>query len=179
MALFLPVILVSLIVVLAFLAAFVSVFALCLLPFCVATAPTYQRFCNQPPCFVLCRINRNKKHHWRRIHIQWIRLYLLSKLCHGLLLCHSKVIFVMQPIFSMHHWKPSTTSFSTLVLPCTKAPSTLFGSVRLCTPSLVDLERILEAILLSRTYSKLHNLLGIVPLFPMVMVYIPQPMSQI
>jgi hypothetical protein len=43
----------------------------------------------------------------------------------------------------------------------------------------VDLERILEAILLSQTYSKLQNLLGIVPLFPMVMVCVPQPMSQI
>jgi hypothetical protein len=48
------------------------------------------------------------------------------------------------------------------LLPRTKAPNTLFGSVRLCTPSLVDLERILDAILLSRTYSKLQNLLGIV-----------------
>ena len=101
------------------------------------------------PCSVLCRIIHNKKHHWHRIHILWIRLYLLSRLCHGLLLCHSKVIFVMQPMCSMNHWKPSTTSFSTL-LPCTtKAPSTLFGSVCLVTPSLVDLERILEAIVLS------------------------------
>jgi hypothetical protein len=62
MALFLPVILVSLIVValvvLALLAAFVSVvavvlflllFALCLLPFCVTTAHTYQLFCNHHP----------------------------------------------------------------------------------------------------------------------------------
>jgi hypothetical protein len=61
-ALFLPVILVSLNVVallaLALLAAFVSVvavvlflllFALCLLPFCVTTAPTYQLFRNQTP----------------------------------------------------------------------------------------------------------------------------------
>ena len=41
----------------------------------------------------------------------------------------------MQPMFSMHHQKPSTTSFSTLVLPFTKVPSTLFGSDRLFTPS--------------------------------------------
>ena len=72
------------------------------------------------------------------------------------------------------YWKPSTPSFSTL-LPCTKIPSTLFGSVRLFTPSLVDLERILEAIVVSRTYSKLQNLLGIVPLFPMVTVCVPPP----
>ena len=57
MALFLPVILVSL-VVLALLAAFVSLvaivlflllFALYLLPFCITTGPTYWLFCNQPP----------------------------------------------------------------------------------------------------------------------------------
>jgi hypothetical protein len=35
-----------------------------------------------------------------------------------------------------------------------------------------------EAIVLSLTYSKLPNLLGIVPLFPMVMVCVPEPMSQ-
>ena len=48
------------------------------------------------------------------------------------------------------------TCFS--ILPRTEAPSTLFVSVHLCTPSLVDLERTLEAIVLSRTYSKLLDL---------------------
>ena len=110
-ALCLPVILVSL-VVLALLAAFVSLvavvlflllFALCLLPFCITTAPTYRLFCNQPPVlFSLGSSTTSKKDHWCRIHIQWIRLYLLSRwLCHGLLLCLSKVIFVMQPMISL------------------------------------------------------------------------------
>ena len=44
------------------------------------------------------------------------------------------------------------------LLPRTKAPNTLFGSVRLCTPSLVDLERILEAILLSRNCALVSDL---------------------
>ena len=59
------------------------------------------------------------------------------------------------------------------------SPSTLFGSVRLFTPLLVDLERILEAIVSSQIYPKLQNTLGIVPSFPMVMVCIRRPMSQI
>jgi hypothetical protein len=140
--------------------------------------PTDYSVATPPVPFSVGSSTSNKKHNQHRIHIQWIRLYLLSRLCHGLLLCHSKVIFVMKPMFSMHHWKPSTTSFITL-LPCTKAPSTLFGSVPLFAPSLVDLERIMKAIVFSWTYSKLQNLFGIVPLFPMVMVCVPQPMSQI
>ena len=70
------------------------------------------------------------------------------------------------------------TCFSKLI-PSTEAPSTLFGSVHLFTPSLVDLGRILEAIVLSQAYSKLQNWLEIVPLFPMVLVCIRKPMSQI
>ena len=129
---FLPVILVSL-VVLALLAAFVSLvavvlflllFALYLLSFCLRYYSTHLVLIIllPTPCFILFRIIHNKKYHWCMIHIQWTRLYLLSRLCHGLLLCLSKVIFVMQPMISMHHWKPSTTSFSTLP-PCTRVPS--------------------------------------------------------
>jgi hypothetical protein len=43
----------------------------------------------------------------------------------------------------------------------------------------MDFERILEAKVLSQTYSKLQNPLGIVPLFPMVLVCVHQPMPQI
>jgi hypothetical protein len=43
----------------------------------------------------------------------------------------------------------------------------------------VDLERILVAIVLSQTCSKLQNPLGINSLLPMVLVCICQPMSQI
>ena len=59
-----------------------------------------------------------------------------------------------------------------------RSPSILFGLVHLFTQSLVDLERILEAIVLSRIYSKLQNPLGIAPLFPMVIVCVFPPMSQ-
>ncbi len=86
--------------------------------------------------------------------------------------------FFLKPISSMHNWKPSMTCFNVL-LPSTEAPSTLFGSIHLFTPSLMDFERILEAKVLSQTYSKLQNPLGIVPLFPMVLVCVHQPMPQI
>jgi hypothetical protein len=186
-ALFLPVILVSLIVVLALLAAFVSVVAVvlccsCLLSVCcnftlLQHPPTDDSVTN--PMFLL-RTGSSTK---RSTIDPWSTSSGSDSICsQGYVMdCFFAIqrsFLSSNRCFQKHHWKPSTTSFSTL-LPYTKAPSTLFGSVRLCTPSLVDLERILEAILLSRTYSKLHNLLGIVPLFPMVMVYIPQPMSQI
>ena len=74
--------------------------------------------------------------------------------------------------------KPSMTCFRILVIPSTEAPSTFFSSVHLFTPSLVDLERILEAIVLSQTYSMLKNPLGIVPLLPEDLVRVCQPMSQ-
>ena len=133
------------------------------------------------PRSFLCRIIHNKNSFWCRRNIQRIRLYLLSRLCDGLLCCHSKVIFVLNPIFSMHHWKPSMpwpVSIYYFHLQRLQAHY-LVQSISCFTPSLVDLESILEAIVLSWTYSKLQNPLGIVPSFPMVMICICWPMSQI
>ena len=97
---FFPAILAPLIVVALIAAVVVSVFAfvcvaLCL-QFCIRK-PTDSFLTN--PCSVLCRIIHNKNSFWHRRNSQWIRLYLLSRLCHGLFLCHSKVIFVSNRYF--------------------------------------------------------------------------------
>ncbi len=154
-------------------------FALCLLPFCNTTAPTYQLFCTNHhpvPFSVGSSTTRST------IDAGSTSSGSDSICSQGYVMdCFFAIqrsFLSWNQCFRMHHWKPSRTSFSTL-LPCTKAPSTLFGSVHLFTSSLVNLKRILEDIVLSWTYPKLQNLLGIVPLFPRFMVCVPQPMSQI
>ena len=135
-----------------------------------------QTLFHQLPFSFLCRINHNLISFWHRRNIHWISLYLFSRACHGLLLCHSRVFFVSKPMFSTNHWNPTMASLNSHRPACTEVASTLFGSVQLSTPLLVDLERIQGATDSSLICFKPQNLLGIVPSFWMDAVCVHQVM---